>query len=254
MKKQYVTLVSGGKDSTATLIHALETYGKDNVIACYNDTGWDHPLTYEYLLYLEQVSGVRLHRTIGWRGKSEYVPDLPALILKMGQFPGGGRNFCTTYLKQYAMSNYFRDVLYRKDTQFVFLYGIRTEESANRKRKYGALNEKELHPINTIYPSRYGKRISQNLYVNFPILNRTTATVFDTIKQAGWDYNPLYDEGTNDRVGCYPCMLASQPIQEAIFSTKEGGKRWQVIKKLEKAIGEPYRMQPTDAQCAFCKA
>lgn len=38
---------SGGKDSTACLVLALQT-GLP-VIAMFNDTKWEHPLTYQYI-------------------------------------------------------------------------------------------------------------------------------------------------------------------------------------------------------------
>ena len=40
---------SGGKDSQACLIWAVEKYGAKNVQAVFCDTGWEHELTYKHI-------------------------------------------------------------------------------------------------------------------------------------------------------------------------------------------------------------
>ena len=40
---------SGGKDSQACLIKAVNDYGKENVVACFSDTGWEHEDTYTHI-------------------------------------------------------------------------------------------------------------------------------------------------------------------------------------------------------------
>lgn len=49
--------VSGGKDSTALLLLAIERQ-PDNMQAVFADTGNEHDLTYDYVRYLEQATGV----------------------------------------------------------------------------------------------------------------------------------------------------------------------------------------------------
>lgn len=49
--------MSGGKDSTATLLKAIED-GVPNIKAVFGDTGHEHNLTYEYINYLEKELGV----------------------------------------------------------------------------------------------------------------------------------------------------------------------------------------------------
>ncbi|MCI3945827.1 phosphoadenosine phosphosulfate reductase family protein [Pseudomonas syringae] len=61
MPTQNIVSVSGGKDSTATLLVAiaLET---ENLQAVFADTGNEHEQTYQYLDYLERATGVPITR------------------------------------------------------------------------------------------------------------------------------------------------------------------------------------------------
>jgi hypothetical protein len=54
--------VSGGKDSTATLLLALERHPHDEIRGAFADTGNEHESTYEYVDYLERVTGVPIKR------------------------------------------------------------------------------------------------------------------------------------------------------------------------------------------------
>ena len=45
----HLVSVSGGKDSTATLLLALELHGRENVRAAFADTGNEHGATYDPL-------------------------------------------------------------------------------------------------------------------------------------------------------------------------------------------------------------
>ncbi len=58
----HVVSVSGGKDSLATLLIALQRCGHANVIPIFCDTGNEHEQTYAYLTYLEHALGIRIVR------------------------------------------------------------------------------------------------------------------------------------------------------------------------------------------------
>lgn len=71
--------VSGGKDSTALLLLAIERQ-PDNLQAVFADTGNEHPQTYDYVRYIERATGVPIRwvkadfaRQI--EGKAEYVRE-----------------------------------------------------------------------------------------------------------------------------------------------------------------------------------
>ena len=53
---QHIVSISGGKDSTATYLMALEKLGGD-FLPVFADTGNEHPLTIEYISTLAQRTG-----------------------------------------------------------------------------------------------------------------------------------------------------------------------------------------------------
>jgi 3'-phosphoadenosine 5'-phosphosulfate sulfotransferase (PAPS reductase)/FAD synthetase len=58
----HVVSVSGGKDSAATLLLAIERFGADRVRGIFCDTGNEHEAVYAYLDYLERATGVTITR------------------------------------------------------------------------------------------------------------------------------------------------------------------------------------------------
>lgn len=58
----HVVSVSGGKDSLATLLIALERCGHASVVPIFCDTGNEHEATYAYLAYLERTLGIKIVR------------------------------------------------------------------------------------------------------------------------------------------------------------------------------------------------
>lgn len=62
MTAKHVIFVSGGKDSTALLLLARERCPPGSVFSIFCDTGNEHQEVYDYLDYLEQRLGVRIHR------------------------------------------------------------------------------------------------------------------------------------------------------------------------------------------------
>lgn len=61
-KLLHVVSVSGGKDSLATLLIALERCPAGSVIAVFCDTGNEHEQTHSYLNYLQDALNIRIHR------------------------------------------------------------------------------------------------------------------------------------------------------------------------------------------------
>ena len=82
---------SGGKDSTALVLWAREQWGAD-FTAVFADTGWEHPLTYEYVEHINRVVlGGRLVRI-----KSDRYPGgMLELVAKRVSVPAARSRFCT---------------------------------------------------------------------------------------------------------------------------------------------------------------
>lgn len=56
----HVVSVSGGKDSAATLLLAIERFGVHRVRGIFCDTGNEHEAVYKYLDYLERETGIQI--------------------------------------------------------------------------------------------------------------------------------------------------------------------------------------------------
>lgn len=218
----HLVSVSGGKDSTATLLMALEQHGRENVRAAFADTGNEHEATYEYVRYLHQVTGVPIQWlkqdfTDWWWRKRDFVRDkwpdkgVPAdtveRVLKVfeagptgnpyldlcvikGRFPSRKAQFCTQYLKTEPLTEFAMELIehYGAVTSW---QGVRADESESRARLKA-------------YEYRGG-----GYGIWRPILRWNVADVFDAHRAWGIEPNPLYTQGMG-RVGCMPCINASK--------------------------------------------
>jgi len=245
--------VSGGKDSLLCLLMALEQ--GHNVKAVFNDTKWEHPITYRYLDYLRSKLGIEIHTTCGYiTSKGEVAEGVEDLVRIVGRFPFGLGRFCTSKLKQEALKSYYRTKLHNGYTKYEIWYGMRSAESQQRSNKYSGFDREELYEMGELFSNLWPNFMASCLMAKLPIVDMSTEQVFKEIKNRGIEYNPLYDEGTNDRVGCYPCLLAGKKVQEAIFSTEVGKERLKIIKQLEIDIGQKYEMFDTGQDtCSLCK-
>jgi 3'-phosphoadenosine 5'-phosphosulfate sulfotransferase (PAPS reductase)/FAD synthetase len=211
--------VSGGKDSLATWLVAIERE-TENIQVVFADTGHEHAQTYEYVDYLESKLGpvtrvradfsaeIERKRVVvqtKWRdeGMSEAiieralsvlhptgVPFLDLCLWK-GRFPSTRRRFCSEQLKHLPID---RQVILPAlaDCQWSEVrswQGVRADESPRR----ALLAETEEHPIR------------DGLVTYRPILQWTAADVFAIAKRHGINPNPLYLQGMG-RVGCMPCI------------------------------------------------
>jgi len=210
-----VVSVSGGKDSTALLLLALERGA--NPIAVFADTGHEHPLTYEYLNYLRSVLGVEIravradftkeidHRreyvAEKWpaKGVPQALVDRAAELLHptgvpfldmclwKARFPSTASQFCTGELKVVPITMQVVLPLLSAGREVWSWQGVRADESPNRAK----LTAQEwTDPGITVYR---------------PILTWTAAHVFDYARRKGIKPNPLYLQGMS-RVGCMPCV------------------------------------------------
>jgi len=202
--KTTIIPVSGGKDSQLVLSLALKN-GTQNIVCVHQSTGYDHPLTYQHIEWMKLFYGVDIEVTHSTYG------DMFGLLDSVGYFPNTAARGCTQRLKQEPFAKWLVDKGYNKDN-CVILFGMRSDESANREAKYGALEPDDemftLADVANFYGSTKAKSASiGQIPVRLPIVNWTTSEVFEYFDLWGEPLNALYQRG-HHRVGCYPCLLA----------------------------------------------
>ncbi|SDR38833.1 3'-phosphoadenosine 5'-phosphosulfate sulfotransferase (PAPS reductase)/FAD synthetase [Pseudomonas grimontii] len=216
MTTHNIISLSGGKDSTATLLVAIALEAP-NLQAVFADTGNEHQQTHEYLDYLEQATRTKItrvradftqriegkHRFIEskWRaqGIAEEVvlaaldvlqptgnPFLDLCIWK-GRFPSRKAQFCTMELKRDPMFEQVVMPLMDAGDMILSWQGVRAEESLNRRY----LPECD--------------EVGGGLFNYRPILKWNIPSVFEAHRYMGIKPNPLYSQGMG-RVGCMPCI------------------------------------------------
>lgn len=221
---RHVISVSGGKDSQAVLLLALERCAKESVIPIFCDTGNEHDDTYAHLEYLEQALDIKIirlkadfaaqlaakrmfiardvrtgrdksGRKLRWSNKAKrralsvmHPSGNPFLDLCMwkGRFPARKAQFCTEELKR-NMAVAFQMDLLDAGYQVVSWQGVRREESLNRRH------------------AKKNERVGPRLWIFRPIVEWSAAQVFAFSQSRNVQHNPLYRKGMS-RVGCMPCI------------------------------------------------
>lgn len=216
MTTHNIISLSGGKDSTATLLVAIALEAP-NLQAVFADTGNEHQQTHEYLDYLEQATRTKITRVRAdftqriegkrrfieskWRaqGIAEEVvlaaldvlqptgnPFLDLCIWK-GRFPSRKAQFCTMELKRDPMFEQVVMPLMDAGDMILSWQGVRAEESLNRRY----LPECD--------------EVGGGLFNYRPVLKWDIPAVFEAHRYMGIKPNPLYFQGMG-RVGCMPCI------------------------------------------------
>lgn len=225
MKIQHLINVSGGKDSTAVYLLAIES-GRP-FRAVFADTGNEHELTYEYVSTLHEKTGgprvewvradfserLKKHREFvltKWPEmgiSDDIVQEAAALheptgnsyldlcILK-GRFPARKAQFCTFDLKEIPITEQVLLPMLKAGPLLQWL-GIRASESANRAKQ-----------------PRYNRHESGS-YVWRPIFRWSVEDVWAMHRKHGIAPNPLYAMGMG-RVGCMPCINCRKSELRAI--------------------------------------
>ena len=208
--------LSGGKDSTALLLWAMER-GID-FQPVFADTGNEHPATLDYVRELPRRTGcpeitwVQADFSDSFAGRRKRLPEkwrrdgvpeerirdaldalqptgnpfLDLCILK-GRFPSTRARFCSEELKYKAVHEEI--IIPRLDAgmETISMLGIRADESRARADM--------LHL----------EDLGDGRWVYRPILDWTVEDVFAIHRRHGVEPNPLYRLGCA-RVGCMPCI------------------------------------------------
>lgn len=222
--KHNVISISGGKDSTAMLLLAIERQ-TENMIAVFADTGHEHPQTYEYVQYLnDKVFPIRtiradfsdliesrremMKRVIRGEHKERinskyrWTPEVAARALEVlyptgipfldmcmvhGRFPSTKVRFCSTELKRNPIIEQVQMPLLDQGNTIWSWQGVRSDESLARR------NLPEL------------EEVGGGLWNYRPILQWTAEDCFAMHRKHNVKHNPLYEQGMG-RVGCMPCI------------------------------------------------
>lgn len=200
---KYLVSLSGGKDSTACLLWALETLPREDIVPYYIDTKWEHDAVYEYLDYLEEKLDVKITRleSIG----------MEELSIREKMMPNRFARFCTRELKIKPALEFYETI----EEDFINITGIRRDESENRKDTESFF-------------------VKDGIKTLCPIAYWDTQRVFDYHKEYKIDVNPLYKKGFS-RVGCYPCVYARK--HELMMMEDKYVKR---LRSLEDKIGAKF--------------
>lgn len=212
---QHLVNVSGGKDSTATYLLAIES-GRP-FRAVFADTGNEHEATLEYVARLHERTGgpkvetvradftrqLAQHRAYVLREwpkqgiADEIVQEAAALheptgnpyldlCISKGRFPSRMAQFCTGELKEMPIVQQVVLPMLAAGPVLQWL-GIRADESARRAKQ-----------------PRYNRHESGS-YLWRPIFRWTVQDVWAQHAKHGVAPNPLYAIGMK-RVGCMPCI------------------------------------------------
>jgi 3'-phosphoadenosine 5'-phosphosulfate sulfotransferase (PAPS reductase)/FAD synthetase len=212
--KYNIVSVSGGKDSTALLLLAIERQA-ENLQAWFADTGHEHQQTYDYINYLsnkvfpirviradfsDQIARKREFVATKWREQgvpeervlsalSSLVPTgnpFLDLCLWKGRFPSTKVRFCSEELKRNPIVEAQLELL-DAGNEIWSWQGVRADESPSR-RDLPELDE-----------------VGSGLWNYRPILKWTAEDCFAMHRKHGIKHNPLYEQGMG-RVGCMPCI------------------------------------------------
>ena len=206
-----IVTFSGGKDSLASLLWVRNNLTK-YFITVFCDTGWEHPLTYKYIEEIRDRLGLNL-----------------------------------VTLKTIPMIDYILDEV---DDDILMIQGIRAAESAKR-----AEMSKQCTYFK-YYVQPYGKdKNGKDKFHTYrrkdvlafranhaddllrPVFDWSAGQVIDYILENGLQPNPLYRMGYK-RVGCYPCIMASQ--QDIYNISVQDPERISYIADLEQQLSSSF--------------
>lgn len=243
---EHIVSVSGGKDSTALYLLALER-GRP-FKAVFADTGNEHEFVYDYVRTLPEKTGgpeiqwVKADFTRRFEIRRKNLPEKWAkdgipqetidramkllvptgnpfldLCMLKGRFPSTMARFCTEELKVEPIIQEIYQPLADEGRTAISWQGVRAEESLARSMlpKWQRLNQG-----------------TGRAYAYRPLLEWRLADVWAMHDKHGIQRNALYDNGMN-RVGCMPCIMAKKSEIRAIAAIfpehVERIKEWEEI-------------------------
>lgn len=216
-----VVSVSGGKDSTALYLWAIEQGFKFRAV--FADTGHEHPVTVNYVRNMHtfcngpEVEIVKADFTerLAKKGLEKSDSVFFDMIRYKGRVPSSKAQFCTELVKLEPIRKWL--LKERGEKPSIVYVGIRAAESAKRAK----MPEVELNEY-------------QDSLLYRPLLKWTEEQVFSLLKKHNVEPNPLYGLGYS-RVGCYPCIHARKS-ELAILPDWA----WEKIESWENSLGRTW--------------
>jgi len=217
----YIVAYSGGKDSSAMAVWALENLPHEQLRFIYNPTGADPTENEWYLPCIERKLGIEiLTIRAGDRmlppkrnGKPRYAwekaTNLYDMIRLRGMWPCETARYCTVYLKQWPTVLWAR----AETRNPILLMGQRKEESKTRSR------------LPKFSPDRNYKQVQDGLPVFRPILDWSEDDVWYCLDNAGIMKHPVYNRSS--RCNCTVCfeMRRVEMLRQCQFDPS-GMARW----------------------------
>lgn len=263
---------SGGKDSQAALLWAIEKFGLKKIIATFCDVKWEAAVTYSHINYVFEKSKVA-YRILS----SKKYDGMVDLARKRGRFPSTTARFCTEELKIYPMV----DFILTLNDHIIVVDGIRADESekrskmqpscryfkyyfepyqtntmivenflklknnpslAQRKKYEKAVKRLELGKEDPKFFTYRKKEVIEwcSKYADDlfrPFFHNSADDVLSFSISRGYNVNPRYFQGYS-RVGCDPCIM--EGIEELTITVKNEPDTVQKVKDAEKEANSSF--------------
>jgi 3'-phosphoadenosine 5'-phosphosulfate sulfotransferase (PAPS reductase)/FAD synthetase len=236
-----IIFYSGGKDSQASMIWAVEKYGVEKCEAVFMDTGWENPVTYQHIIDTTKQIGIELKIL-----KSKKYDGMIDLAKQKSRFPSTKARFCTEELKVKPAIDYVLSL----NENVIVIEGIRKDESKARSKMQAECTYFKY------YFEAYGKdKNGKNKFHTYrakdvrdwcekynadkirPIFEWSAQQTIDYIIAAGQSPNMLYYNGFT-RVGCFPCIMARHGEVKRIIDNYP--EKWEELQKAEKKLGSTF--------------
>ena len=242
-----IVSVSGGKDSTATYLRAIER-GLP-FAAVFADTGNEHEATYDFVRELPARTGGPAIRWVAADFSADFArrrayiaerwvvegisadtiervlrllqptgsPFLDLCLLK-GRFPSAKARFCTHELKVWPIFSQVNLPHLLAGVTVISWQGVRGQGSRHRAslprlQRLDVLSEetrlRRLLPNGSELDAPALEASLGGLFAYRPLLDWSTREVFAMHDRHGLAPNPLYTQGMS-RVGCMPCINCSK--------------------------------------------
>lgn len=229
-----VISLSGGKDSTATALVALELHGLDVCRFVFADTGNEHQATYDYALdYLPQKLGITVNVVRADFGDEFATKRANLARIAAGEPESaiyGRRKFMYAWTP--AAAARALELLHPTGNPFLDLcmlkggFPSRKRQFCTEYLKRNPITEYQLGLVDKgfVVESWQGVRADESearrwlrsyedlgggMSIFRPILRWRVEDVFEAHRVAGIEPNPLYRQAMK-RVGCMPCINTSK--------------------------------------------